>query len=164
MGWGVEYRPMNRTTAFLFLGIFANLIVSFFLLAATNFPPSARYLVDNAAYSTIFGQSIRIIFASVVAFAISEFTDIFVFSKLKGLTKGKFLWLRADISTIVSSILDSFLFMFLAFYMTSPKYTTEFVIQITLPYLGLKLLWTLINTPLIYAGVKWLKQEENVQI
>jgi queuosine precursor transporter len=154
----------SKAREFLFLGIFANIIVSLFLLAATSFPPSARYLVDNAAYNTIFGQSLRIIFASITAFAISEFTDIFVFFKLKEFTEGKFLWLRADISTIIASTLDSFLFMFLAFYMISPKYTAEFVIQITLPYLGLKLLWTLINTPLIYAGVKWLKQEEIEQV
>ena len=148
----------------MFLGIFANLIVSLFLLAATSFPPSARYLADNAAYTTIFGQSIRIIFASIAAFAISEFADIFIFFKIKEFTKGKFLWLRADISTIISSVLDSFLFMFLAFYMISPKYTAEFVIQITLPYLGLKLLWTLVNTPLIYAGVKWLESNKNDSI
>ena len=154
----------SKAREFLFLGIFANLIVSLFLLAATSFPPSARYLADNAAYTTIFGQSIRIIFASIAAFAISEFADIFIFFKIKEFTKGKFLWLRADISTIISSVLDSFLFMFLAFYMISPKYTAEFVIQITLPYLGLKLLWTLVNTPLIYVGVKWLKSNKNDSI
>jgi queuosine precursor transporter len=150
----------SKAREFLFLGIFANLLVSIFLLAATNLAPSTRYLVNNEAYNTIFGQSIRIVLGSVAAFTISEFVDIFVFFRLKEFTKDKLLWLRADISTIISSTLDSFLFMFLAFYMTSPKYTAEFVIQITLPYLGLKLLWTLVNTPLIYAGVKWLKQSE----
>jgi hypothetical protein len=79
------------------------------------------------------------------------------FWKLRVLTKKKFLWFRTNVSTVISMVIDTFIFMFLAFYMLTPKFTFWFVIQMIIPYLIFKIVWGLVSTPLVYAGANWLR-------
>lgn len=78
---------------------------------ATNNVPDA-----NSAFKAIFGQSSWIIVGSLVAFLVGQILDVFVFHKIKKLTGEKKLWLRATGSTIVSQFVDSFIVLFIAFY------------------------------------------------
>ena len=85
--------------------------------------------------------------------------DVISFDFWKNKTNGKMLWLRNNASTIVSQAIDSTLFMFIAFYGVSPKYDVAFIITLIIPYYVLKVLLAILDTPLVYAGVKWLKSE-----
>jgi uncharacterized integral membrane protein (TIGR00697 family) len=49
------------------------------------------------------------------AYLVGQLTDIWIFTVLKKLTKGKYLWLRATGSTIVSQLIDSFVVSYIAF-------------------------------------------------
>lgn len=71
---------------------------------------------SNAAFSGIFGQSQAIIVASLVAFLVSQLLDVFIFHKIKKATGEKQIWLRATGSTLVSQFIDSFVVLFIAFY------------------------------------------------
>ena len=71
---------------------------------------------SNAAFSGIFGQSQAIIVASLVAFLLGQLLDVFIFHKIKKLTGEKQVWLRATGSTLVSQFIDSFVVLFIAFY------------------------------------------------
>ncbi|MEM6967274.1 MAG: queuosine precursor transporter [Bacteroidota bacterium] len=70
----------------------------------------------NYAYKLVFGQGLWIIVGSLVAFLVGQLVDVFVFHKIKKRTGDKMLWLRATGSTIVSQLIDSFVVLFIAFY------------------------------------------------
>lgn len=69
------------------------------------------------AFNKVFLQGARIIVASLFAFFIGQLLDVFVFHKLRKLTGSKKLWLRATGSTLVSQLVDSFVVLFVAFYL-----------------------------------------------
>src|SRR6266568_1307541 len=65
----------------------SGLVMIFFLLLfsifAVSLSPSMRFLKSEKAYEAIFTVSARISAASLTAFAIGEFLDIFIFVKLR---------------------------------------------------------------------------------
>lgn len=67
----------------------------------------------------VFLPSVRILVASLVAFGASQLCDIWVFSKIKEFTKGRFLWFRQGSAMFFSSIIDHILFSYIAFYFFS---------------------------------------------
>jgi len=149
-----------KSREFMTIGLICQAVMLLFILFAVNVPPSSRFADFNESYVQTFGTSIRIIFASLTAYLLSQLGEIFVFFFLKEKTKGKFLWLRSDISTTISQTIDSFVFMFLAFYQLTPKYDFWFVVSIAIPYLILKLILAWAGTPLVYLLVWWLKKED----
>jgi queuosine precursor transporter len=68
------------------------------------------------AYESVLGQGGFIIIGSLTAFIIGQLVDVFVFHKIKSVTGEKKIWLRATGSTLVSQFLDSFVVLFIAFY------------------------------------------------
>ncbi len=70
----------------------------------------------NTAFNKVLSQGLNIIFASLVAFLIGQFVDVFVFHKLRKITGKNKIWLRATGSTLVSQLIDSFVVLIVAFY------------------------------------------------
>ena len=70
----------------------------------------------NDAFKGIFGQGTWIIIGSIAAFLIGQVLDVLVFHRIKKLTGEKYIWLRSTGSTIVSQLVDSFVVIFIAFY------------------------------------------------
>lgn len=122
--------------------------------------PSAQRDFYPTEYNKIFGVSLRVMFASLIAFILSELSDIEIFAKIKKWTHEKMLFLRATGSTLLSQFVDTMIFMFLAFYGISAKHDFMYLIQISIPYWLLKCAIAILGTPLIYAGVRWLKGEK----
>lgn len=143
----------------------SGLVMVFFLMLfsalATWLPATPRFAKMNPAYVTIFGLSIRIAAASLTAFAVGEFLDVLIFARLRAKLGTKNLWLRTNISNIVSQFFDTTLFMFLAFYALNLPFgaNVSFLFGLILPYWLLKCLMSFIETPLVYLGVRWLKKE-----
>ena len=75
-------------------------------------PPAAGTMSpeQQAAVNLIFGQTPRIVLASLLGFWAGEFVNSFVIAKLKLLTTGRFLWIRTIGSTILGEIADSLIF------------------------------------------------------
>jgi hypothetical protein len=144
---------------FVKAGIVSLIVMLMFVLFFVWLPPHARYK-SNDAYITIFGSSARIIVASITAFVLSQFHDVWAFLFWKKQTRGKFLWLRTNLSSAVSLTVDTFVFMFLAFYKVTPAYDAAFVLKLAIPYLIFKIIWGMVNTPLVYAGARWLRNEK----
>ncbi len=71
----------------------------------------------NSAFSAVFGQGLWIIIGSLVAFLVGQILDAFVFSRIKKITGEKMIWLRATGSTLVSQLIDSFIVIYIAFYL-----------------------------------------------
>jgi queuosine precursor transporter len=69
----------------------------------------------QVAYNGIFGQGMWIIFASIVAFLVSQLLDVYIFHRIKRITGEKKVWLRATGSTLISQLVDSFIVLIIAF-------------------------------------------------
>ena len=141
----------------------SSLLVIFFILIfsllATSLPPSKRFLPTEGAYDTIFGLSARFSAASLIAFALSEFLDVYIFAKLREKLGKTRLWLRTNASNFLSEFIDVAVFMTLAFYAIDQSFVSNFsfISSIALPYYLLRCFMSVITTPLVYLGVKWLK-------
>ena len=111
-------------------------------------------------YAMIFGSSLRMTLASLVSFVVAQQIDVFMFSFWGKVTKGKYLWVRNNLSTIVSQFLDTTIFEFIAFWHLTPKFTASYVFSLILPYWLFKVVFALLDTPFCYLGVWWLSGEK----
>jgi queuosine precursor transporter len=108
----------------------------------------STYKMDEA-YSRILGQGLRIIIGSITAFLIGQLVDVFIFQKLRSVTGGKRLWLRATGSTLVSQLVDSYVVLFIAFYKT---FDTDLIVAIGITNYIYKFLVAILLTPVVYLG------------
>ena len=145
----------------------AGLVVIFFILLfsllATSLPPSSRFAEVERAYDEIFHRSARIAAASLIAFAIAEFLDIYIFAALRTRLGQRRLWLRTNASNFISQFIDTGLFMFLAFYALNRPVgdNMSFLVSLIIPYWLLKCFMSVIETPFVYLGVRWFRQERS---
>jgi queuosine precursor transporter len=105
--------------------------------------------VNDEAFERVFGSSTRILMASTAAYLLAQLIDIGIFHLLKRRTHGRFLWLRATGSTVVSQGIDTVIIQFLAWYGVMP--VGDIVSIIITSYL-LKVTVAILLTPAIYAG------------
>src|SRR5579872_4443539 len=144
----------QRARSIVRSGLFMVFLLMIFSAFATWLPATPRFIKMNPAYVTIFGLSVRIAASSLTAFAVGEFLDVLLFARLRAKFGSKKLWLRTNISNIVSQFLDTTLFMFLAFYAFNLPFGVNFsfLSGLILPYWILKCLMSFIETPLVYLG------------
>lgn len=148
-----------RSVAFIGLGTIVLLIL--YTTLATGLPPSTRFAPSEAAYDSIFQQSIRMSIASIIAFACSQLLDIAVFSKLRERMQKHALWLRNNLSNFIGFFVDSLVFLTIAFYALDTGFTenVSFIVSLLIPYWLIRCGLSIIETPFVYAGVKWLKND-----
>src|SRR3989338_5785564 len=109
-------------------------------------------------YNQIFGLSLRFSIASLVAFVIAEYQDVFSFFFFKKYTGEKYFWLRSNLSNLWSQLLDSAVFMLIAYLGVYPIKT---ILYIIIPWWLYKVLMGFLYTPLSYLGIRILKKYEN---
>jgi uncharacterized integral membrane protein (TIGR00697 family) len=105
--------------------------------------------VTDSDFNQVFGGSLRILFASLVAYLAGQFVDIASFHVLKKLSRNKLLWLRATGSTFISQLIDTVLVQALAWYGMMPN--SQIALIVGSSYV-VKLLIAVGLTPLIYGG------------
>ncbi len=120
---------------------------------SSQFGESLNY--ENA-YDAVFGQSNAIIIGSLLAFIISQIVDVTVFHRVKKITGEKYVWMRATGSTLVSQLIDSFVVLFYAFYISKIGKPGQWSIQLVLAVCTVNYIYKFIMavalTPLIYIG------------
>ncbi|WP_442592164.1 queuosine precursor transporter [Pedobacter sp. AW31-3R] len=106
----------------------------------------------NNAFSAIFGQGMWIIVGSIVAFLVGQIADVMIFHKIKKITGERALWLRSTGSTLVSQFIDSFVVIFIAFYL-NPQYhwSWQMVAAIGLVNYTYKFIVAILMTPVLYV-------------
>ncbi|HEX8448046.1 MAG TPA: queuosine precursor transporter, partial [Allosphingosinicella sp.] len=72
------------------------------------------------AFNTIMGGTPRIWIAGIVAYGVSQFLNVTIFSALRGKGEGKLVWLRAGVAAVLSQIVDTLLFITISFYREFP--------------------------------------------
>ncbi|AFH49505.1 Hypothetical protein IALB_1798 [Ignavibacterium album JCM 16511] len=101
------------------------------------------------AFNTIFGQGLWIIIGSLVAFLIGQLVDVTVFHYFKSITGSSKIWLRATGSTLVSQFIDSFVVLFIAFYIGA-GWELKLVLAIGVVNYIYKFFIAVFLTPLLY--------------
>jgi|TARA_R110000822_G_scaffold108688_4_gene238325 uncharacterized PurR-regulated membrane protein YhhQ (DUF165 family) len=104
----------------------------------------------DAAFRLVFGQGLWIIIGSLLAFLVGQIIDITVFQKVKQLTGESMIWLRATGSTLVSQLIDSFIVLFIAFYIGA-DWSLQLVLAIGVVNYIYKFSMAILMTPLLYA-------------
>ena len=105
----------------------------------------------NEAFQKVLSQGLNIIFASLVAFMIGQFVDVFIFHKLSKFTGKRMIWLRATGSTLISQLIDSFVVLLVAFYFLGP-WTLDQVLAVGITNYVYKFIIAIGLTPLLYLA------------
>lgn len=109
----------NRLVLIGFAPLVFSILLGIFVLAL---PPAHDMQADRlAAFNTIVGGTPRIWAAGIIAYGISQFLNVTIFSALRGKGgEGRLVWLRAGIAGILSQIVDTLLFITISFYGVFP--------------------------------------------
>jgi uncharacterized integral membrane protein (TIGR00697 family) len=152
-----EVYGYGRDRRVVWAGFAALAFASLMAAVVVHLPPSARSLADQGAVETIFGNTPRIVVASILAFLCGTFVNSYVLAKMKIWTEGRRLWTRIVGSTLCGELVDSVIFYFLAFYGRMPL---AHLTLIMFTQYGLKSGWEIVATPLTYRVVAFLKKAE----
>ena len=127
------------------------LFMTLIMLITIGFKPAANDWAQDSL-SNVFTPMSRFFIASMIAYFVSQYFDVWIYSAIKNLTKNRFLWLRNNLSTILSSLLDNTVFSLLAWIILSPHPETLYnviMIYIFGTYI-LRILIAFIDTPFMY--------------
>jgi queuosine precursor transporter len=149
-----------RSRKVIWAGFGAMIFASFMAFFVTYLPSASTMDADRQkAIELIFGQTPRIVLASLTAFWLGEFVNSFVLAKIKLWMSGKLLFVRTITSTIFGEIADSLLFYPIAFY---GIWSNEQLISVMIGNYFIKVLWEVLATPFTYIIVGYLKKAESV--
>lgn len=148
-----------RSRKVIWAGFGALIFASLMSLVVTSLPVAKTMSPEQLqAVNLIFGQTPRIVLASLTAFWIGEFVNSFVLAKMKLWTQGKNLWMRTIGSTVLGEVADSLVFYPIAFYGT---WSNEQLISVMIGNYFIKVLWEVLATPFTYLIVGFLKRTEH---
>ena len=131
------------------LGFILQLFSIGLLYVAIKLPPAPFIVEYNEVFQQVLGQSLRVVIASLIAYTISQFNDVYIFHKLKDIHGSKHKWLRNNLSTITSQLIDTSIFITIAFYGIVPNLWALILGQFTI-----KVVLALLDTPFFYLLTK----------
>ncbi len=138
----------------IFLGFAANLMaVAFFALCLVL--PAPGYWTNQAAFETVLGFTPRLLLASFAAYLVGTNANAWIMVRMKRLTNGRWLWSRTISSTIVGQILDSSIFITIAFLGVVPSDALPTMI---LSQAGFKIAYEALATPVTYWAVNTVRR------
>jgi queuosine precursor transporter len=162
----VEVYGKARARSLVWTGLVVVTLLALYTLLVTSLPAAARYSGSNEAYNAIFGTSVRFAIASIAAFLAAEMVDVLIYSKIRDRMKGKGMWLRNNISNFVGQLIDSTVFVVVAFYAFNLDIgaNVAFLAGIILPYWCVRCAMSVAGTPLAYAGVAFLRKRDALKL
>ncbi|MEO8638057.1 MAG: queuosine precursor transporter [Candidatus Taylorbacteria bacterium] len=139
---------------FVFGGFLATALFILYSLISILLPWSSDNWATKEGYDLIFGVTMRMSFASLLAFIIAEYQDVVSFFFFKRKFNGKYFWLRSNLSNLWSQFLDTVIFTLVAFL---GVYSTHTLISVIITWWIYKVLMGVLYTPLSYLGIYLLK-------
>ena len=154
-----EYFDKNKARMNILIGFCAFLFMTLLMVITIGFKPSSDDWVQESL-SNVFTPMTRFFIASMIAYLISQYFDVWFFNYIKRVTSEKYLWLRNNLSTIASSLVDNTVFSIFAWIFLNPEPVSIYnviMIYILGTYL-LRILLALFDTPLIYLAKFFIKK------
>ena len=148
--WGKSYAKKVVLAGLLVLGVVLLLIYLAVIL------PGAPFWKEEDAFLRILGMkqgALRITIASIIAYLVSQYHDVWAFNFWRKVTREHHLWLRNNASTLASQAIDTSLFITLAFYGVVP------ILPLILGQYFIKVCIALLDTPLVYLLVHFVRRK-----
>ena len=142
------------------IGFAVSCIIVLMLSMALMFQPTDRPETAEfsqriqTSFEAILDFTPRFVFGSLLAYLVSQSLDVWLFHWIKNKTKGRQLWLRNNLSTMMSQLVDTFLYSFVVWWGVVDLQTA---IQLGLVKYGFKVCIAAIDTPFIYWARSWDK-------
>ena len=149
-----ELYGQKKANLVVFSGFIASVFVLFFLWLGGQFNAIPSSIIGDETYNSVFQNAWRLIAASMIAYLFAQFIDVRIFHFWKRLTKGKHLWLRNNGSTIASQLVDTTLVICILFL---GVWERDQIISAIIDGWLFKMLMALIDTPIIYGIIHFLK-------
>jgi queuosine precursor transporter len=150
-----------RARRVIWAGFGAMLFATLMSWVVINLPanPDEPYnKVIQPALETVFGNTWRIVAASILAFWVGDFVNSYVLARMKVLTRGKYLWSRTITSTALGQGVDSLLFYPIAF---AGLWDNSTLIKVSIFNWIFKVMVEVVFTPVTYLIINALKRAEN---
>ncbi|TSD05768.1 MAG: hypothetical protein Greene07147_473 [Parcubacteria group bacterium Greene0714_7] len=145
---------------FVLAGFIATALFILYSFISIAMPWSPRGLWVSEGYNQVFGISVRMAIASLVAFAIAQYQDVISFFFFKKLLGKSGFWLRSTLSNVWSQFLDTVIFMVIAF---TGVYSTSTLIGIMFSWWLYKVAMGFLYTPLSYVAIRLLKDKNETK-
>lgn len=145
---------------FVLAGFVSTFLFILYSLISLAMPWADAGLWAKGGYEQVFGISLRIAAASLVAFLVAEYQDVVSFFFFKNWFGTKHFWLRSNLSNLWSQFLDSALFMVIAF---AGVYPTQTLVSIIISWWLFKVGMGVLYTPLSYLGIHLLRDREEIE-
>ena len=149
------------------LGFFASILSLIFINLAVILPGSEVWVNNSLgynsieemqnAYESVFTLPGFLITASMLAYLVAQLIDVSIFHYLKKLTSGKKLWLRNNISTIFSQLVDTIIVNSIFLYF-GLNLGWDIILKIIIASYIFKILIAIFDTPFVYIGVHFTKK------
>jgi len=149
----------KKAQNFVVIGFLASLGLLGFVLLGLWVPPAPSYNIADA-YHQVFGPTWRLFFASMTAYLVAQTIDVRVFHFIKSRTGEGQLWLRNNVSTMISQFVDTAIVLFLFLYKNEAIFSGSFsdlCMLVISVYIG-KVCIAAIDTPFCYVGVWWVRK------
>ena len=147
----------KRANQVVISGFFASIFTTALIFISMNATAADWSPIDSQTFNKVFGLSAPAFLASMVAYLCAQFIDVRIFHFWKRLTKGKYLWLRNNASTMFSQLVDTSLVLVILCSAGAIGWERFG----TLLFMGwlFKVLVALIDTPIIYFALWALKDK-----
>jgi uncharacterized integral membrane protein (TIGR00697 family) len=150
-------REANRA---VLIGFSTSLILMVLMSISLMFAPSQREvaLAAHGAIEQIFGFTPRFVLGSLFAYLISQTHDVWLFHRLKRWTQGRHLWLRNNLSTMVSQLIDTVLYSTVVWWAI---FDFKTAVQLAAAKYLFKVIIAMIDTPFIYWARNWRSEDRD---
>ena len=157
----------RKANFLVIVGFFCSLLSLVIISIVMKLEPSVIWLIGSPyddineielAFNTIFSMPSILIFASMSAYLVAQLIDINIFHYIKKITNSRYLWLRNNLSTMFSQLVDTIIVnsIFLGFGM---GIEFQVVCKIIIANYLVKIIFALIDTPLVYFFVNIIKKK-----
>ena len=141
----------------VWIGFFSAIVSTLIMWICIQFIPHSTDFAQESL-KTIFSIMPRIVVASLIAYLISNFHDVWAFNFWKKKTKGKYLWFRNNMSTLVSQLIDSVIFSTIAFL---GMFSTSMFFEIIFTTYLFKSITSILDTPFVYWAKNIYKKNKH---
>ena len=148
-----ELYGKRRAVYIVWAGLAAEIIM--LILIGLDYLLPALEPEQEQLYARVFSPQLRIVLGSIVAYLVSQHHDVWAFWKWREITRGRFLWIRNNASTMISQLIDSSLFTFIAFYGVFPL---DVIVNMIFSMWLFKVLIAALDTPFVYLGISLIKR------
>jgi len=157
-----EIYGRKRANQVVIVGLFSTVFVMGVVSLADIVPATHDSPVSDATFSKVFGLTGIAVAASMFAFLMAQFIDIRIYHFWKKLTKGKYLWIRNNFSTMTSQFVDTAAVLLLLCFFGAiawDKFTTLLVSGFTF-----KIIVAAFDTPFLYLFVNIIKRNFQLEL